>query len=162
MLFLWGGTGMTKPDRPTRIDDVDVVYGVKAAQAWRAVVADRSGTPAVTNSAIDALWQAVSAHVKKRDAYDAARQPAPPTMAWIIGQVVVVLLLAPLAFLGCLKTYLVIQSLPWFTVSAGAMILLGLVGRRIATLRIAGAAWAAGFSAGLAFVMAAELHSVLT
>jgi hypothetical protein len=39
VLFLWGGTEVTKPDRPSRIDDVDVVYGIEAAKVWRTAVA---------------------------------------------------------------------------------------------------------------------------
>lgn len=162
VLFLWGGTGMTKPDRPTRIDDVDVVSGVKAAQVWRAAVANRSRPPQVTDSVIDALWQAISAHAQKRDAHDAAREPAPPTMAWIVGQILLAMLIAPLALLGCLKIYLVTRSLPWFAVVAGAAVLLGLACRRIAVPRIAGAAWSAGFGIGLVYVMAVTLHSTLT
>ena len=162
VLFLWGGTEVTKPDRPTRIDDVDIVYGVKAAQVWRAAVADRSVPPLVTDSANDALWQAISAHAQKRDAHDAAREPAPPTMTSIAGQIVSVILIAPLAFLGCLKIHLLTQSLPWFAVAAGAATLLGLAGRRVAALRIAGAAWSAGFGVGLAFVMAIASYSTLT
>jgi hypothetical protein len=162
VLFLWGGTEMTKPDRPTRIDEVDVVYGVKAAQVWRAAVADRSGPPPVSDSTIDALWQAISAHAQKRDAHDAVREPAPPTMAWIVGQVVLVILIAPVALLCCLKIYLLTQSLPWSAAAAGAATGLGVAGRRIAALRFAGAAWAAGSGLGLAFVMAVASYSWLT
>lgn len=162
VLFLWGGTEVTKPDRPTRIDDVDIVYGVQAARVWRAAVADRSRPPLVTDLAIDGVWQAISAHAQKRDAHDAAREPAPPTMAWIVGQILLVMLIASLAFLGCLELHLVIQSLPWFAVAAGAATMLGLACRRIRALRIAGAAWSAGFGIGLAYVMAVTLYSALT
>lgn len=73
-----------------------------------------------------------------------------------------VFLTAPVAFLGCLKIYLVTRSLPWFTVTAGAATLLGLASRRIAALRIAGAAWSTGCGIGLIFVTAAALYSKLT
>lgn len=162
VLFLWGGVEVAKPDRPTRIEEVDIVYGVKAAQVWRAAVADRPGPAAVTGSVIDALWQAISAHARKRDAHDAAREPAPPTMAWIIGQIVLAVLIAPLTFLGCLKIYLLTQSLPWFAAAAGAATVLGLASRRIAALRFAGAAWSAGFATGLGCVMAVALLDLVT
>jgi hypothetical protein len=162
VLFLWGGTEVPKPERPTRIDDVDIVYGIKASQVWRAAVANRPGPASVTDSTIDAVWQAISTHAKKRDTHDATREPAPPTITRILIQIMLVALITPLALLGSLKIYLITQSLPWFTLAAGAATLLGLAARRIAALRIAGTAASAGFGTGLALILAAALYSTLT
>jgi hypothetical protein len=162
VLFLWGGPEVAKPDRPTRIDDVDVVYGLKAAQVWRGAAAERPTPAPVTDSTIDTLWQAISAHAAKRDAHDAAREPAPPTMAWILSQIGLAILVAPLTFLACLKIYQVTRSLPWFTVTAAAATLAGLASRRIVALRIAGAAWSTGTGIALAFATATALYSKLT
>jgi hypothetical protein len=157
VLFLWGGTGITKPTRPRRIDGVDVVYGIQAAEVWRSAISRPDADGAIPPEAIDQLWLAISAHIDDRDAHDDARNRRPPTLSQIYWSALLAAGIAVGAILLCLKAYVLIHPWPWFALAALGSIAAGLAARRIAAARIAGLAWALGVAGGAALIAFAAL-----
>lgn len=156
VVFLWGGQGgaAAKPDAPCTIGDVEVVFGLKAARAWRAAV---QGRPATFDAGqVQRLSAVLDDHIRRRDEHDAAVEPVPPSVERIVSTGVAMLVTAVLSFLGCLQLPGVVSSWLWW---AGVMVLggLGLAAWRVRALRWITAAWltgvgaAAGCGAGLLF-----------
>jgi hypothetical protein len=157
VLFLWGGTGMAKPATPRRQDGVDVVYGVAAAKVWRSAVSRPDQDGALAAATIEQLWLAASTHIERRDANDSLSAPHPPTLMQIYAHFLVGIGIGPVAAWACLKAFVVVHPWPLFVLAAAAAIMTGLVGRRIAALRVAGTAWAVGVTGGLALIGFVEL-----
>jgi hypothetical protein len=157
VLFLWGGTELTKPTRPRRMDGVDVVYGIEAAKVWRSVIGEPGADNAIEPEAIEKLWLAISSHIDDRDAHDAAHSPPPPTLTQLYWKALITAGMAVGAILLCLKAFLLIHPWPLFALVAASAIAAGVVARRFATTRIAGLAWALGVTSGLALIAFAGL-----
>jgi len=157
VLFLWGGTGITKQTLPRRIDGVDVVYGLEASRSWRSTVSRSEIEPAMDPDTINDLWLAMSSHIDKRDAYDADRDPFPPTLSKIYWTAMLAGFLAVGGFILCLKAFLLIHPWPWFALVTFGALAGGLAVRRFAPTRIAGLAWLVGVLSAVGLIAVAPL-----
>ena len=134
-----------------------MVYGVAAAKVWRSAVSRPDQDGALPAATIEQLWLAASTHIERRDANDSVSAPHPPTLMQLFAHFLVGIGTGPIAVWACLKAFVVVHPWPLFVLAAAAAIVTGLAGRRIAALRVAGTAWAAGVTGGLALLGFVEL-----
>lgn len=158
VLFVWGGgrTGADLPARPVRVADVEVVYGVAAAKAWRDALAE---VPAALSSGdIDDVWARIrkqAAETDKRDAVD----PPPPSVArlyWTALATGVAAMVGLLAGIYALRLPGgAVAGFSYAAVAAAA----GLVARRWTVARYAALGWLCGVGFFALLLGALELFS---
>ena len=143
VVFLWGGTrtGGGRRTEPVRLDDVDVVVGSTAANAWRD---DLSTAPAVFSpSEINAIWARLREQAARTDQREAA-DPPPPSLTWLYWTTVAALLAAMAGVLAVLYTVRWTGAAWSGYLAAMVAVALGVAARRTALLRYPALGWLTG------------------
>lgn len=148
VLFLWTAAevGVPQTGEPVSVNGVTVITGTRSARQWRDSL---SALPTTLDPALARqLWQDVAEHAHVRDEHDAREAPQPRSygaMYWTaVGAFLAVIaslsLSAQMARLG-----------HWWTLALGevAAIALGVLVRRIRSLRFASLGWIAAAVFGL-------------
>ncbi len=81
VVVLWGAVDPNASGDATArsSDGVPVLHGLDGLRRWRAYLLGGAGRGALTEDQIDAVWNGIDDHARKRDEKELA-QPAPPTM----------------------------------------------------------------------------------
>lgn len=164
VLFLWGGRAPRDRDQPVlfAVGDVAVVAGSSGAQEWRAQMEELPAQQGFGIEHVEALWRAIDAHARRRDARDATDAPAPPTLLRLYVSAIAVVTSGLAGFLVGL------QTLPWlgswwlWGVTCLVLIALGAFSRQLPQLRLVAVAWLTGLGAAIFLVISVAAYSALT
>lgn len=160
VVFLWGGSRLDappKPSTPYRLGDVQVVYGLDAARAWRVLATQAPAQGSFDPDRIRRVCAALDTHIRGRDERDAATVPASPSLTRMCWMAVVVLLSGSVSFLLSLEAWDYLQ--PWWLWSLAlvASMCASAAAYRVRSLRLV----AAGCLAGLVATGASAIGIVL-
>jgi hypothetical protein len=164
VVFLWGGArpgADEKPSSPVQIDGVDVIYGVRAAKAWRTSIADAGAHKTFEASQIQLIWRALDAHIQRRDSRDDATQHHPTSLLRLYWTGVAATATASIAALISLEALVVSKS--WWIWSLSTVLLAStsVAARRARSMRLYSTAWLTGLVGAIVYIAALIIHRTI-
>ena len=162
VVFAWGrhSDKARSAAQPQVINGVTVVYGAKAAKAWRATLTATASTEHSADQ-VEWLWDALDSHARVRDEHSHVDPPTSPRTFWYVYWNAVSVIVAAAG--GVLAAGILVRVSAWWvaTISIAALFALGLATRRVQILRMASIGWltavAGTFVVGLGLALVHEL-----
>lgn len=160
LLILWGPADEEGSEAVAhRVDGVLVLRGTEGTAEWRRRVIQQPQR--LTCEQVEAAFQAMDAHVRRRDARDLVDAPLPPSLARIYWQGLASVGAALAGFLLSLYSLQWIgQWLPWLVVSAVA-VALGVALRDVAPARWPARGWLGGWVTSAVLIAGAVVNELV-
>ncbi len=145
VVVLWGAVDPNASGDATArsSDGVPVLHGLDGLRRWRAYLLGGAGRGALTEDQIDAVWNGIDDHARKRDEKELA-QPAPPTMLALYLRGCALIGVALLAFLANAQLLSLLHNLwLWFALVLAQALGAAIAGRKCRS-RLAIHGWLVG------------------